>query len=48
VAGQVNPGYFYDHGLGVAEDRAAAAHWYLQAAKFGEVQSQHNLGELFL
>lgn len=32
----------------MAEDRAAATHWYLQGAKCGEAQSQYNLGELFL
>ena len=45
---QVNLGYFYDHGLGVAQDRGKAALWYRQAAESGEAQAQYNLADLYL
>jgi uncharacterized protein len=44
----MNLGYFYDRGLGTAQDHAAAAHWYRQAAETGEVQAQFNLADLYL
>jgi hypothetical protein len=44
----VNVGYFYDHGLGVVQDHAAAARWYFLAAESGEAQAQYNLADLYL
>jgi hypothetical protein len=46
--GASEPWLFYDRGLGTAQDHAAAAHWYRQAAETGEVQAQFNLADLYL
>jgi len=48
VAAHVNPGYFYDHRLGLARDRLTAAQGCLEDAKSGEAQAQCHLGEFFL
>lgn len=48
TAVEVNLGYFYDHGMGVPQDHAAAASWYRKAAESGEPQAQYNLADLYL
>ncbi|MCC7131064.1 MAG: protein kinase [Gemmatimonadales bacterium] len=37
----------FDRGLGIARDSAAAAHWYEEAAKVGDVPSQVRLADLY-
>ncbi len=37
----------FDRGLGIARDSAAAAHWYEEAAKAGDVGSQVRLADLY-
>ena len=41
---QLNLGYCYDMGKGVAEDKAEAVKWYRKAADQGDTQAQYNLG----
>jgi TPR repeat protein len=44
---QYNLGLMYDNGMGVAQDYAAAASWYLKAAEQGNAAAQHNLGLMY-
>ena len=37
-------GYFYDHGIGVAQDRDKAFFWYKKAARHGAIVSYKNIG----
>ena len=41
---QCNLGFFYDRGVGVAEDAAKAVEWYERAAEQGYPRAQCNLG----
>ena len=36
--------YAKEHGKGIEQDHARAAHWYTQAAEQGNMQAQFNLG----
>jgi TPR repeat protein len=40
-------GLLYERGEGVPKDDVAAAHWYRQAARQGEVAAQTNLGLMY-
>jgi TPR repeat protein len=40
-------GWFYNIGLGVAQDYKEAAHYYTKAARLGCASSQNNLGVLY-
>src|SRR5262245_52589891 len=46
-AAQFNVGILYEKGLGVGQDAAEAAKWYLEAAEQGDMQAQFNLGMLY-
>lgn len=41
---QFNLGLLYENGLGVPQDRAAAAAWYRRAAELGHPAAQYNVG----
>lgn len=45
-AAMLNIGYFYDEGLGVAEDKAEAMRWYKQAYELGEAGAASNIAVL--
>lgn len=47
-AAQMNLGYLYDQGLGVAQNRSEAARWYRLAADQGEPRAQYSLADLYL
>jgi TPR repeat protein len=44
---QAEVGYFYHHGLGVAQDYAEAMRWYRRAADQGNALAQHQIGYLY-
>ena len=45
--GQQNLGYFYDVGIGVKPNRAAAMHWYMRAYRQGDCCSANNIGTIY-
>jgi hypothetical protein len=47
VLAEVQVGYFYHHGIGVAPDYAEAAHWYRLAADKGNPLAENQLGYLY-
>ncbi len=47
AASQFDVGAMYDNGLGVPEDRAEAARWYLRAARQGDQTAMFNLGVMY-
>jgi ATP-dependent protease ClpP protease subunit len=46
-AAQFNVGIMYEKGVGVAQDSAQAAAWYLKAAEHGDVDAAYALGVLY-
>jgi TPR repeat protein len=44
---QVNLGYFYDLGIGVHRNRAAALYWYRRAYRRGEMEGASNIGTIY-
>ena len=46
-AAQYNLGVMFDSGIGVRENPAEAARWYLRAAEQGDKEAQSNLGVLY-
>ncbi|RJF87327.1 sel1 repeat family protein [Oleomonas cavernae] len=47
AASQFDIGAMYDNGLGVPQDRAEAARWYLRAARQGDQTAMFNLGVMY-
>jgi len=45
--GQRQLGMFYEYGIGVTQDHAEAARWYLKAAEQGDAEAQHRLGVMY-
>jgi len=45
---QFNLGGMYREGLGVSQDNAEAAKWFLRAAIAGHAMAQHNIGIMYL
>jgi ATP-dependent protease ClpP protease subunit len=43
VAAQFNLGVLFEKGLGVAQDYAEAARWYMKAAEQGDAEAQYNV-----
>jgi hypothetical protein len=44
---QVNVGYFYDKGIGVARNRDAAMYWYKRAYRRGVSYAASNIGTIW-
>lgn len=44
---QINLGFMYDYGHGVAQDTARAADWYRRSARGGLAAAQYNLGLMY-
>jgi ATP-dependent protease ClpP protease subunit len=47
AAAQFNLGVLFENGLGVAQDQAAAARWYLKAAEQGDAAAQYNVAQRY-
>jgi ATP-dependent protease ClpP protease subunit len=47
VAAQFNLGVLFEKGLGVAQDYAEAARWYMKAAEQGDAEAQYNVAVLY-
>jgi TPR repeat protein len=47
IAAQLNVGNYYDDGLGVRRNRAAALYWYKRAYRRGDSSAAHNIGVLW-
>ena len=47
AAAQFDLGLLFENGLGVAQDQAAAARWYMKAAEQGHAEAQYNVALLY-
>jgi ATP-dependent protease ClpP protease subunit len=47
LAAQFKLGVLFENGLGVAQDYAEAARWYMKAAQQGDAEAQYNLALLY-
>lgn len=47
LTAQVDLGYFYDTGIGMKPNRAAAMYWYARAYRKGEASAANNMGTVY-
>lgn len=47
LGAQINVGYCYDNGIGVAPDRSKALYWYKRAYRRGDASAANNIGTIW-